>query len=112
MFDQTGVGTILNSERQRTLELNDRFKKSQNIVYKEEDDGAFLFNSEDGNLKFMNHTAKAAFLLLEAGKDVSEIVNEMTGVYPEIDANRIQEDVESLLKELQGHGFVGGLEEK
>lgn len=102
----------MNSERQRSLELTDRFKKSQNIVYKEEDDGAFLFNSEDGNLKFMNHTAREAFLMLEAGKGVGEIVNGLNGLYPEIEANRIQEDIESLINELQGHGFVSSLEEK
>jgi len=86
-----------------------KFQRNKNIVYREEDDGAFLFNPETGNLKYMNQSGKKAFLMLSEQKDVKQVINEMLGHFADVERPQIENDLETFLKELQENEFLSPL---
>ena len=88
------------------MDFKKKFQRNENIVYREEEDGAFLFDPDTGNLKYMNRSGKETFLMLEGQKDVNQLIHELLGLYPEVELNRIQKDVESFIKELEENEFI------
>ncbi len=94
------------------MDLTKKFVKNPSIVYREEEDGAFLFDPETGNLKYMNHSAKEAFLMLNGQKDVSRLIQYLLGLYTDVDVKKIQNDVEIFLKQLKENRFISSLDEK
>jgi hypothetical protein len=94
------------------MDLTKKFVKNPSIVYREEEDGAFLFDPETGNLKYMNHSAKEAFLMLNGQKDVSRLIQYLLGLYTDVDVKKIQNDVEIFLKQLKENKFISSLDEK
>jgi hypothetical protein len=83
-----------------------RFIKNDRITYKEEEDGAFLFDPEKGNLKYMNRSAKEIFLILNGQNSVGQVINRLLAQYDDADAHQIKQDVESFLKDLLANRFV------
>lgn len=94
------------------MDLTKKFVKNPSIVYREEEDGAFLFDPETGNLKYMNHSAKETFLMLNGQKDVSRLIQYMLTLYTDVDVKKIQNDVEIFLKQLKENRFISSLDEK
>lgn len=94
------------------MDLTKKFVKNPSIVYREEEDGAFLFDPETGNLKYMNHSAKEAFLMLNGQKDVSRLIQYLLCLYTDVDVKKIQNDVEIFLKQLKENKFISSLDEK
>jgi hypothetical protein len=88
------------------MDLTQKFERNKNIVYREEDDGAFLFNPETGNLKYMNRSGRETFLLLSDQQDLSQVVDYMLGLFPDVKHRRIKKDMETFLKELEENGFL------
>jgi hypothetical protein len=88
------------------MDFTQKFKRNKNIVYREEDEGAFLFNPETGNLKYMNRSGRETFLLLSDQQDLNQVVNYMLGLFPDVNHLRIEKDLESFLKELEENGFL------
>jgi len=83
-----------------------RYIKNNNIVFREEDDGAFLFDPDTGNLKYLNKSAKETFLMLDGQNDLNQVANRLLELYPDADAKQIINDVESFLKELIENSFA------
>ena len=94
------------------MDLTKKFVKNPSIVYREEEDGAFLFDPETGNLKYMNHSAKETFLMLNGQKDVSRLIQYLLVLYTDVDVKKIQNDVEIFLKQLKENKFISSLDEK
>lgn len=88
------------------MDLTKKFVKNPSIVYREEEDGAFLFDPETGNLKYMNHSAKEAFLMLNGQKDVSRLIQYLLTLYPDVDFKQIQKDIGSFIEQLEVNGFI------
>jgi len=83
-----------------------RYIKNNNIVFREEDDGAFLFDPDTGNLKYLNKSAKETFLMIDGQNDLSRITNRLLKLYPDEDSEQVRNDVESYLQELLSNSFV------
>jgi len=88
------------------MDLTKKFVKNPSIVYREEEDGAFLFDPETGNLKYMNHSAKEAFLMLNGQKDVSRLIQYLLTLYPDVDFKQIQKDIGGFIEQLEVNGFI------
>jgi len=88
------------------MDLTQKFERSKNIVYRDEDDGAFLFNPVTGNLKYMNRSGRETFLLLTEQQDLSQVINHMLGLFPDVNRSRIEKDLEPFIKELEENGFL------
>jgi len=83
-----------------------RFLRNHRIIYREETDGAFLFDPRDGNLKYMNRIGKEIFLLLSDDSELNRLVEALRKRYPEASEKQIQTDVETFLEQLLENGFV------
>lgn len=94
------------------MDLTKKFVKNPSIVYREEEDGAFLFDPETGNLKYMNHSAKEAFLMLNGQKDVSRLIQYLLTLYPDMDFKQIQKDIGSFIEQLEVNGFISSQDGK
>ena len=88
------------------MDLGRIFVRNESIVYREEEDGAFLFDPDTGNLKYMNRTAKEAFLLLDGRTDVNQVIQHLSTLYPDVDMQQIQRDALSYLQQLEENGFI------
>ena len=76
------------------------------MVYREEEDGAFLFNPETGDLRYMNKTGREAYAMLNGEKDFSRVVQNMLDLYPDADPSRLQNDVETFFGDLEKNHFI------
>jgi len=88
------------------MDLNQKFIRNASVVYREEEDGAFLFDPVTGDLRYMNHTAKDVFLLLDGRKDVNQVIEHLSAYYPEVEAARLREDVMDCMQALANGGLV------
>ena len=88
------------------MDFKDTYQKDQGMVYREEEDGAFLFDPETGNLKYMNRTGKEAFLMLNGRADVDQVVDGLLTVFQDTERGLIEKDVEAFLEELEKNGFI------
>ena len=94
------------------MDLTQIYQKDEQLVYREEEDGAFLFNPDTGNLKYMNLTGKEIYLSLGDQCDVNGLINHLLELFPEVEHRRIEKDIEGFLKELEENGFISPLNEK
>ena len=88
------------------MDLNQRFGINQKIVYREEEDGAFLFDPETGNLKYMNRNGKALFLMLKDKKNLGQAVQHLVELFPDVKRRQIEKDVEAFIEQLQENEFI------
>jgi len=91
------------------MDLKQKYQKNKDIVYKEEEDGAFLFDPATGNLKYMNRSGRETFLMLGNRQDVNQVIDGLLGLFPDVDRHRIANDLEAFLFELEENGFISGL---
>ncbi|MCP4683039.1 MAG: PqqD family protein [Desulfobacterales bacterium] len=87
-----------------------RFRPNDNIVYREEEDGAFLFDPDTGNLKYMNRSAKEIYLMLNGSNDIDIVIRNIDDLYPDAGMKQIREDVEILMRQLEENGFISSRE--
>lgn len=88
------------------MESEKRYRRNEEIVFREEDDGAFLFDSDSGELRYLNQSGKEAFLLLGEDQSVSSVIRRMSELYPDVDPQKIEDDVRSFVKNLEENRFI------
>lgn len=88
-----------------------RYIKNDNIVFREEEDGAFLFDPDTGNLKYLNKSAKETYLMLNGQNDLNQVSNRLSELYPDAGSEQIRNDVVSFLQELLENSFAFPMEE-
>ena len=88
------------------MDPTQRYKINKEIVYREEDDGAFLFDPDSGNLKYMNPSGKETFLILKEKRDVGQAIGHIKGQYPDVDQEQVRKDVKIFLEQLEENGFI------
>jgi hypothetical protein len=93
----------------KVMDLMIQFRPNDHIVYREEEDGAFLFDPETGNLKYMNGSAKNIYLMLNGQNDTDSVIHNLQELYPDAGAKQIREDVEILMQQLEENGFITSL---
>lgn len=88
------------------MDLSFRYKKKEQIILREESDGAFLFDPDTGNLKYMNQSALEIFQFMENQNSVGQIIDLVKTQYPDADAEQVRKDVETFLATLQAQQFI------
>ncbi len=78
----------------------DVIAQSPRMVFREEGDGAFLFDPDTGNLKFVNAMGVRIYRMCSGGVSVGEIVSSLVTDYPRIPEGQVREDVTSFLEEM------------
>ena len=91
------------------MDKTQRFQPDEKIVYREEEDGAFLFDPDTGNLKYMNRSAKETYLMLSDQTEVDQVIDRLLGLFPDTGRREIEKDVKIFIKELEENGFISPL---
>lgn len=89
-----------------TIAKDERLVQNENSVFREEDDGAFLFDPEGGRLKYLNTTGAEVYRLCDGTRNVEEIVDVVAGVFAETPRKDIERDVTAFLATLLEMNFI------
>ncbi len=76
------------------------------IVFREEDDGAFLFDPIKDELRCLNDTGVVIYKAINGKNSIDDIVSELAGIYPEVEEEQIRKDVESFMEDLKTRGYL------
>ena len=76
------------------------------MVFREEDDGAFLFDPDSGDLRYINQSGKETFLMLGEDHDVDTVIDQMIKLYPDVEPTRIEADVKDFVNDLEENRFI------
>ena len=88
------------------MDLARRFRQNEGIVFREEDDGAFLFDPDSGDLRYLNQSGKETFLMLGEDHGVNEVIQQMIKLYPDVEPEKIEADVKDFVKDLEENRFI------
>ena len=88
------------------MESEKRYRRNEEIVFREEDDGAFLFDPDSGDLRYLNQSGKETFLLLGENQDLNGVIHRMIELYPDIEPQKIEADVRDFIKDLEENRFI------
>ena len=83
-----------------------RYMKNEQIVFREEGEGAFLFDPVNGNLKYLNRSAKEIYLLIDGSKEPANLIGGVTSIYPDSDRDEIENDLDAFLNDLADNRFI------
>jgi hypothetical protein len=76
------------------------------IVLREEDEGAFLFDPDTGRICYLNEVAITIWKLCRKPIETDRIIKEISSEYPEITPEQISNDCLSFLDDLKNFGFL------
>jgi hypothetical protein len=88
------------------MESEKKYRRNEDIVFREEDDGAFLFDPDSGDLKYLNQSGKETFLFLDEDQDMSRVIHRMIELYPDVEPKKIEADVKDFIKDLEENRFI------
>jgi hypothetical protein len=78
------------------------YRKPENIVFREEEDGAILFNADDGSVFLLEELGWALYHHhLDAGATRSEMLEALGGHYPDEDPATLERDLDAYLRDLE-----------
>lgn len=77
------------------------------IVYREEEDGAFLFDPNTGDLKCLNPIGSVIWLLCDGSLSSEQIEHGVSKKYPQIPRETVYQELQSFFQELFDMGYLG-----
>lgn len=75
-------------------------------IFREEEDGAFLFDPQSGNLKYVNALGRSIYQLCDGDSSVLDIKSLVKENYSDIPGEQIDKDIDSFLQDLDKMGFL------
>ena len=90
--------------------MGSKYIKNDNIVFREEGEGAFLFDSANGNLKYLNRSAKEIYLMLDKYGDFDHLADRVAGIYPDSDPEEIEKDLNTFFNDMVDNGFLTAID--
>lgn len=88
------------------MELSHRPATLETIVCRPEEDGAFLFNPDTGNITYMNRTALEVYRLIDGEKDLKAIVDIFEQRYPETGTEQLIADIKAIFDSFDENQFI------
>ncbi len=88
------------------LKNNDHLTQNPESIFRKEEDGAFLFDPKNGNLKYINRMGVNIYQLCSGNKSVTDITSVVVENYRDIPEKQIEEDIKNFLKDLIEMKFV------
>ncbi len=80
--------------------------RNTDCIFREEEDGAFLFDPESGNLKFINSMGVNIYQLCDGKMTVGDITSLVSENYKDISSKKIEDDIKVFLQELVKMEFL------
>ena len=85
---------------------SEAFRIKPDTVFREEDDGAFLFDPDTGRVCYLNDLGKAIWGLCEKKKSAEQIIEKVCAEYPDEPAVKITADCNTFFDELKRLTFI------
>jgi hypothetical protein len=85
---------------------SERVRINPDIVLREEDEGAFLFDPDSGRICYLNEVGITIWKLCRKPIETDRIITEISSEYPEITPEQISKDCLSFLDDLKDFGFL------
>ncbi len=83
------------------MAVSDNLKVNSKIVFREECSGALLFDPDTGSIKVLNETGKFIWQNLTVNSSKELLLEKIMDNFDLVDRNKIEEDLEKFLEELQ-----------
>jgi hypothetical protein len=93
-------------ERAEIVKKEDCLKPNPEMVFRKEEDGAFLFDPLTGNLKYLNANGVNIYELCDGRKTVGEIITVLMEFYPDMAVDKIVEDTGVFFESLSAMQFL------
>jgi len=90
-----------------SLVKNKPLLANPDIVFREEEDGAFLFDPNTGELKCLNPLGSVIWLLCDGSLSFETIELKIKKRYPQTPPETIQHELLDFLEDLSAKGFLG-----
>jgi len=84
----------------------DCLKPNSEMVFRKEEEGAFLFDPHTGNLKYLNANGVNIYELCDGRKTVGDIITLLTEFYPGMTVEKIAADTELFFEGLTAMQFL------
>lgn len=81
-------------------------RTSAEVVLREEEEGAFLFEPETGELSVLNPVGIRVWKLVKERKTLRDIVDAVVADYEDVERDTVHKDVRAFLGELKTFGYV------
>ncbi len=88
------------------LSKKEHFHINQEIVMREEDEGAFLFNPDTGRICYLNELGVSLWKLCEKPRTPEQLIGTIHSEYPDVPKDQITNDCLTFLDDLQGLGCL------
>ena len=86
-------------------ELPKRPRIKRDVVLREEDDGAFVFDPIEDTLRVVNETGAALFTAMDGTRTIDEIVRSVTALFTGAGEEIVREDAERFMHDLELRGL-------
>ena len=83
-------------------------KANPEIVCREEESDALLFNPENGAIRMLNHVGYEVWKLCDGSLTFDEIVKKIKGKYPAAPARAVEKDVADFIKNMEKMALIAG----
>ena len=90
-----------------TLNMNRPLLANPDIVYRQEPDGAFLFDPRNGDLKCLNPMGSVIWRLCDGSFSINRMQQEISAQYPCIAPETVHAELAAFLQELLDIGYLG-----
>ncbi|MBW2609859.1 MAG: PqqD family peptide modification chaperone [Deltaproteobacteria bacterium] len=77
------------------------------IVFREEEEGAFLFHPETGELKCLNSMGRIIWSMCDGQISADLLEEKISNKYPSVPRDEIHNDLITFLEELFAIGYIG-----
>ena len=78
----------------------------QEIVFREEDEGAFIFDPDSGRVCYLNDLGIVIWKSCEKAKTPDKLVDVISPDYPDVPKQQIRKDCLNFLEDLEKLGFL------
>jgi hypothetical protein len=83
-----------------------KLQAKSDIVLREEDGDAFLFDPDTGRVSVINGTGVIVWKELSSGKDQEGIVKTLKKEFSEVDEKKLKTDCAAFLRNLEKSGYI------
>ena len=84
----------------------DCLKPNPEMVFRKEEEGAFLFDPHTGNLKYLNANGVNIYELCDGRKTVNDIIGLLMEFYPDMAVDKVTGDMELFFEDLAAMQFL------
>ena len=84
----------------------ERLSQNTDCIFRKEEEGAFLFDPETGNLKFINSMGVNIYQLCDGRMTIGDITSLVIENYKDISSKQIEDDIKVFLRSLVEMEFL------